>query len=102
MPFTKSGGFPGLNPPRQRRSPIHRPSDWQPRWTARNYSAVKGLYHRLLIKRQPRKAALPCQLRLTYFGVTSIGAYVSGTAASGDSTRNVKLCCKYSSTEVLV
>jgi hypothetical protein len=28
--------------------------------------------------------------------------YVNGTAASGDSTRNVKLSCKYSSTDVLV
>lgn len=28
--------------------------------------------------------------------------YVSGTAASGDSTRNVKLSCRYNSTDVLV
>jgi hypothetical protein len=34
--------------------------------------------------------------------VVAATGYVSGTAASGDSTRNVKLSCRYNSTEVLV
>lgn len=95
MPTRGIEQFRGLQPSRPNIAPTHRPTRWQLDQTARKYSAVKGLCHALLIIRQSNE--------IDYFpGVTSTAAYVSGTAASGDSTRKVKLCCKYSSTEVLV
>lgn len=98
VPCLRTREFCGLQPRAACSGDNSRPTRRQPRQPACKDSAVKELDRSLLIIRQSFVT-----VGNDYFpGVTSTAAYVSGTAASGDSTRNVKLCCKYSSTEVLV